>query len=388
LPDDPTVHGAQALALADELAPRLDERAADAEAHRRLHDETIAECEPLWPLVVPTSLGGRGADLGTLLEVTRRLARGCPASAWTISFLIMHSWLVAKLPDAVSAGVLRPERPFALCPAPLAPTGTLRPAEGGYVVNGAWEWATGVSHAEWVLVHGLLDGPEFSMRFALVRRDDVAVDDVWHTSGMAATGSQTVRVDEVFVPEGLTLDSGLFLRGQVPIEGDGLAGMPTIGVLALMAATPALGAAERAVDIYRTQLAERTLAYTIGDRARDQPAAQIRLATAIADVDAIAARWERTAADLQAAAHAGSVDERLRVRVRLVGAATVRDARRVINHICEGAGARPYFSDQPLQRIQRDVEVLKGHTIFDWDRAAELAGRIELGDPLGPTDMA
>lgn len=388
MPDDPAAHGARALDLADELAPRLAERAADAESRRRLHEQTIAECEPLWPLVVPTALGGHGADLGTLLEMTRRLARGCPPSAWTISFLVMHSWLVAKLPDAASAGVLRPERPFALCPAPLAPTGTLRPVEGGYVVNGAWEWATGVSHAEWVLVHGLLDGPDFAMRFALVRREAVDVDDVWHTSGMAATGSQTVRVDEVFVPEGLTLDSGLFLRGQVPIEGDGLAGMPTIGVLALMAATPALGAAERAVEIYRTQLAERTLAYTVGDRARDQPAAQIRLATAIADVDAIAARWERTTTDLQEAADAGYVDERLRVRVRLVGAATVRDSRRVINDICEGAGARPYFSDQPLQRIQRDIEVLKGHTIFDWDRAAALAGRIELGDPLGPTDMA
>ena len=386
--ENPAAPAERALALADDLAPRLDERARSAEAQRRLHDETIAECEPLWPLVVPTSVGGQGADLATLLEMTRRLARGCPASAWTISFLVMHSWLVAKLPAASSAGVLTPERPFALSPAPLAPTGTLRRVDGGYMVNGTWEWATGVSHAEWVLVHGLLEGPEFAARFALMGRHEVAVDDVWQTSGMAATGSHTVRADEVFVPEGLTLDSGVFLRGQVPIDGDGLAGMPTIGVLALMAATPALGAAERAVEIYRAQLAERTLAYTIGDRARDQPAAQIRLASAIADIDAVAARWERTTADMQAAAASGAVDDRLRVRVRLVGAATVRDSRRVINEICEGAGARPYFSDQPLQRIQRDVEVLKGHTIFDWDRAAALAGRIELGDPLGPTDMA
>jgi alkylation response protein AidB-like acyl-CoA dehydrogenase len=379
---------AEALDLADDLAPRLDARAIEAEAQRCLHAETISECEPLWPLVVPTSLGGDGADLAALLEVTRRLGRGCPASAWTISFLIMHSWLVAKLPAARDEELLSAARPFVLTPAPLSPTGTLRPVGDGYVVSGEWAWATGVSHAEWVLVHGLVEGADFEARFALLPRDEVHVDDVWHTSGMAATGSHTVRAADVFVPGGRTIDSDTLLRGQVPVDGDGLAGLPTIPVLALMAATPALGAAERALEIYRAQLAERTLAYTLGDRAGDQPAAQIRLASAIAALDAVSARWERAIADLQAAADAGPVDDRTRARMRLVAAATVRDSRRVINDICEGAGARPYFSDQPLQRIQRDVEVLKGHVIFDWDRAAELAGRVELGQPLGPTDMA
>ena len=53
-----------------------------------------------------------------------------------------------------------------------------------------------------------------------------------------------------------------------------------------------------------------------------------------------------------------------------------------------GAGASVYFESHPLQRLQRDVETLKGHVVFDWDRAAELAGRVLLGQPLQPTDMA
>jgi len=378
--------GAELLDLADTLAVRLDERATEAEQRRQLHDETLAECEPLWPLVVPTSLGGAGGSLGDLLEITRRLSYGCPASGWTISFLVMHSWLVAKLPGA--ADVLSPGRPYVLAPAPLSPSGTLVPTDGGFLVSGEWPWATGVAHAEMVLVHGLVDGPEFEARFALLRRADVEVDDVWHTAGMAATGSHTVRCDGVFVPEALTLSSDTMLRGQVPIAGDGLERMPTIAVLAMMAATPALGAAARAVDLYRAQLAERTLAYTLGDRAGEQPAAQIRLATAVADLAAIESRWRAATVALEVAAVEDRVDERLRAHSRLIAAATVRDSRRVVNDIAEGAGARPYFSDQPLQRIQRDVETLKGHVIFDWDRAAELAGRVELGAPLGPTDMA
>jgi len=39
-----------------------------------------------------------------------------------------------------------------------------------------------------------------------------------------------------------------------------------------------------------------------------------------------------------------------------------------------------------LQRLQRDVEVLKGNIVFDWDRTAEL-GRVALGLRLRATDM-
>jgi hypothetical protein len=46
-----------------------------------------------------------------------------------------------------------------------------------------------------------------------------------------------------------------------------------------------------------------------------------------------------------------------------------------------------YYQTSPLQRLQRDVEVLKGHVVFDWDRTAELAGRVALGLPLRPTDL-
>ncbi|MEZ5248450.1 MAG: hypothetical protein R2713_04275 [Ilumatobacteraceae bacterium] len=47
-----------------------------------------------------------------------------------------------EVPGRGAPGVLLPERPWALAPAPLAPTGTLRPVDGGFVVSGRWEWAT------------------------------------------------------------------------------------------------------------------------------------------------------------------------------------------------------------------------------------------------------
>ncbi len=171
------------------------------------------------------------------------------------------------------------------------------------------------------------------------------------------------------------------------VDGDGMAGHPVPPVLALVASAPALGAAEAAVDLYRQRVQERVLAYTLGDRAREQPAAQIRLATAMSDLASARLRWAAAIDELRDAAEAGAVPDGLRVDIRLSAAATVRAARAVIGTVCEGAGASVYFTSSPLQRLQRDVEVLKGHVVFDWDRTAELAGRFALGFELGPTDM-
>jgi hypothetical protein len=96
------------------------------------------------------------------------------------------------------------------------------------------------------------------------------------------------------------------------------------------------------------------------------------------------ARWEGVLAKL---ARGSPVSKSDRVDVRLAAASVVRTARRTIGLVCEGAGASVYFDSHPLQRLQRDVETLKGHVIFDWDRSAELAGRHALGFDLRPTDL-
>ena len=53
----------------------------------------------------------------------------------------------------------------------------------------------------------------------------------------------------------------------------------------------------------------------------------------------------------------------------------------------EGAGASVFFEDSPLGRIHRDLVTIKGHVVYDWDRAAQLVGKLEVGLEPGPTDM-
>ena len=369
----------------------LTDRADSAEQLRRLPDETMSDllAADLFRMVVPTSLGGHGLGIETLAQCTRILGQGCPASAWTISFLIMHSWLLGKFPAEARAEMFTTSRPWALAPAPLAPTGSAAPVSGGYRVSGRWEWATGIEHADWVMVHAV--PTDFTSAtgtlFVVVPRADVAVDDVWFTSGMRATGSNTVVLDDVFVPSHRTVPASALMSSLEALPGDGMAGIPVRPVLALVAAAPALGAAEAAVALFRDRIAERVLAFSLGDRQRDQPAAQARLGTVLSELAFARTRWDRALADI-AASVGRQLSAEERVGLRLAAAATVRASRGILGTVGEGSGASVYLSSSPLQRLQRDVEVLKGHVIFDWDRITELAGRVALGFELRPTDMA
>lgn len=376
------------LARCVALVPELDAHAADGESLRRVPDAILdaMRAADLFAAVVPSSLGGHGLGLATICQGTRILAHGCPATAWTTSFLMLHAWLLSKFPraacDELFAGGRAP-----LAPAPLAPSGQIAPVDGGFVVSGRWEWATGVAHGDWVLVHALQLEPAPTSRFAVLPRADVRVEDVWFTAGMRATGSNVVHVDDRFVPAHRTIPARTLLDSVESPAGDGLANVPVASVLSLVASAPALGAAEAAVALHRDRLAQRVLSYSLGDRAAEQPAAQVRLATAASDLAAARCRWDAAIAAMADAAAGGRPSDALRVDTRLAAAATVRAARHVIASVCEGSGASVYYADHPLQRLQRDVETLKGHVVFDWDRTAELAGRFALGFGLRPTDM-
>ncbi len=382
-----------ALEWAESLVPRLAERAAQAEILRELPADTIDEVtrSGAFGLVMPVETGGWGKGLRELTGVARTLAHGCVSSGWTLSFLMLHNWFLLRSPAALRDAVLDGAT-WSRIPCPLAPTGTATPVDGGYRVSGRWQWATGVQHADWVMVNALLpsDGPP-QARFVMAPMADVIVDDVWHTAGMRGTGSNDVVLDDVFIPEHLTVSAADF-RGDNPPGGQDFDNpfvtYPLTPVLTLVAASPALGGAEAAVEHFRDLLAERVLPYSGGIRQADQGAARVRFADALSTVRAARLVWEDAIEGVCTAYDAGHrLDPRERSRFRLAAAQVVRLSRQAVTTAVEGAGASVYFLDSPLQRIQRDLETIKGHVVYDWDRAADLAGRLELGFEPEPTDM-
>ena len=63
------------------------------------------------------------------------------------------------------------------------------------------------------------------------------------------------------------------------------------------------------------------------------------------------------------------------VQMRLTIAHVVRDCKKVVRDVMDGSGASVHFLDHELQRIQRDVQMMSAHTVFDLDLVGEQCGR-------------
>ena len=379
------------LTVSDDFVTRLAQRAAEAEDLRRLPDATIADfrAEGMGRLLLPARYGGEQAPFSAILEPVRRMAHGCASSAWTLGFYILHNWMLALFDERAQDEVFA-DGPV-LCPAPLAPTGRGLPVEGGVRLSGRWSWATGIMAADWVMV-GALCGPDEEMypALALLPAGQVRVEDVWHTAGMRATGSNDVVVDDVMVPQHRLVKVADIYAGTAPgaaLHGAATYRWPMVPALALVASMPALGAAEHVADVFAARLGERVLAYS-GVAQKQQPAAQIRLGDDRVRLRALDGLLRETVATLESMVADGArIPRAVRARARVAAAHIVHESRSVIADLLESSGASAQFLDSPLQRAKRDVDVISGHVVFDYDVSRELAGALEIGVPISPIAM-
>jgi len=362
------------------IVPLVASRARDAERERKPDDDVIdaLKASGVFRSFVPKQFGGYEIGLDLFVDIGVAVAEACPSTGWITTFYMEHNWLLGFFDDELQKDVFS-KQPYILAPGSVNPlAGQAVPKNGGYELSGHWKFATGIVHADWVLLSAMVPGDDKPVqRMCLVRPNQVEVRDTWHVDGMVATGSRDIVVDKLFVPE-----RNLSLLTPPAIgAGDKSTYLPRLPVppfLSLTAAIPALGAARRAVQLYRTLIGERVLFATQKVQSQ-RAAAQIRLATAIADVRAAEVVLRAAANSIERHARGEtrltSVDQ---LELRLTIAHVVRDCRRIVQHVMDGSGASVHYLDHELQRINRDAQMMSAHTVFDCDLAAEQAGRARL----------
>jgi alkylation response protein AidB-like acyl-CoA dehydrogenase len=219
---------------------------------------------------------------------------------------------------------------------------------------------------------------------------EVDVEDVWHTAGMRATGSNDVVVTDAWVPEHRLVKVIDIYGGTAPgaaLHDTATYRWPMVPALALVAAMVALGTAEWVADLYAERLGERVLAYS-GVAQKQQPAAQVRLGDARVRLAALRALTAQTADSIQQVVVGGErVRRQARAQARVAAAHIVQESRAVIGDLLEASGASAHFLSNPMQRARRDVDIISGHVVFDYDVSRELAGALEIGAQVSPISM-
>jgi 3-hydroxy-9,10-secoandrosta-1,3,5(10)-triene-9,17-dione monooxygenase len=372
------------------VVPLVAKNAEETERLRRPVDEVIGALAEtgIFRSFVPKRFGGYEIDADEFISLGLAVAEACTSTGWVTTFYMEHNWMFSQFPPETQEEVFG-QQPFILAPASITPSGQVTPRDGGYRLSGRWAWGTGVIHADWVLLNGVIPGDTPDVRLFLVPRDEIQIDDEWDAVGMAGTGSHDMIAEDVFVPENRSenlLDIAAGRGSGARWHDSACYRIPMLPLLTIAAAIPALGAAHRAVDVFKTQLEERILYATMGKQA-ERASAQMRLAHSVVRVDAAETLLRSVA---QRLTEWGNRDDLCppeeRAHLRLLSGHVVEICRDVVREITQSSGASAQRRRHPIQRLHRDIHTIACHTAFDLDLGAENYGRILLGrDPIAPT---
>ena len=374
------------IAALRELAPSIAASAAQTERQRKPLDANMAAIAATgaFRFFVPRRFGGFEYPLDTFVDVGLVLGEACASTAWVTTFCMEHNWMLAQFPQRAQEEIFG-ANPYVIAPATISPNGRATARDDGYLLNGRWQWGTGVMHADWALLSGIVEGTGELKLFALPIYD-VEVIDTWHVDGMAGTGSNDMQVHDVFVPGHRSQSITSMSVGRASggaWHATPMYRMPMMPILFLAAGVPAIGAARAAVKRFSQRAATRT---TFGSSVKqaDRTDTQIRLGSAKGRLDTAELIARHIAAECTRwGTQADVCPTEQRVRHRVLMAQAVRMARDVVRDLFEGSGANAHLASEPLQRIHRDVHAIASHTVFDCELIAEQYGRLELGLPPG-----
>ncbi|MBB5918626.1 3-hydroxy-9,10-secoandrosta-1,3,5(10)-triene-9,17-dione monooxygenase [Nocardia transvalensis] len=369
-----------------DLLPEIRERAVTAERERRVPEETIRQLTAagVFRMLQPARFGGDEASPVDFYQVIRAVATACPSTAWVTSVLGAHPWQLALFPLRAQQDVWGAD-PDTLVSSSYAPTGKLTVAEGGYRVEGRWNFSSGCDHAQWALLGALAPNDQGGMDYLtiLVPRGDYRIEENWEVSGLAGTGSNDIVIDGAFVPADHTYSAA----DQAALTGPGQEANPAAlyrisfgSVFSNTITAPIIGAAQGAYDAHVARQRERVRLSYGGQKVAEDPFAHVRVARAASEIDAAVLQMERNMTEQLRYAEAGEeIPFELRLRTRRDQVRGTERALFAVDLLFENSGGHAIRKPNAIERHWRDVHAGSVHVINDVERALAMVGKGEFG---------
>ena len=351
------------------ILPGIRARAASVEGLGRLPDETVRELDEVGMFrgLQPRQWDGLELDPATFFESVSLIGSACGSSGWVAGVLAVHPWEVALLSDRAQREVWG-ENTRTRLSSSYAPTGKVRPVEGGFELSGQWRFSSGVDLCDWAILGGVPEGEtEADISAFLVRRTDFEVDpDSWKVAGLAGTGSKTINIQSAFVPDYRRHKIADVNRGNIPgweVNDRPLYHLPWMaGIFTSAIAAPAIGAATGALNAFVEQTRTRVGAYG-GPPVAANPAIQFRLANALAEVENARMRMRTTWEEFYGLACSGArlIPADLQARSRYEGPRAISGCLHAAIEVFEVAGGGVMHLSNPIQRFLRDLLAMRNH---------------------------
>jgi alkylation response protein AidB-like acyl-CoA dehydrogenase len=367
---------------AERLSAAFAARGDEIEAARRVPADASAEMAKagFYRMFIPETVGGLETTPLIGCQVFETLARGEASCAW-VSFIGATSGsTLALIPQATAGDVFA--TPETMIAGVFAPNGRAEKTDGGFIVNGRWQWGSGTENAQWVLGGSMLMENGEPMQDAhgnprshmmMFNAADVEFLDTWHVTGLRGTGSTDFQVTDVFVPDERAV---AYLNPRNPDRP--LYQFPNFTFLALGIAAVTLGIARAAIDDLVT-LAQSKKRVGNSKTMAEKSHTQMEVARAEASLrsarafyyDAIGAAWS-------VAERGERMPMELRRDLRLATNNAVEASVKTVDAMYTLAGGTSVYNSSRLQRHFRDVHVATQHIMIGPD-ILETVGKLYLG---------
>jgi alkylation response protein AidB-like acyl-CoA dehydrogenase len=354
---------------------------AEGAAERDAGDVFVAEHYEMlkhhrvFSALVPADLGGGGLRHSAMCTFLRQLAHYSPSTALALS---MHQHLVAAAAYNHHQG--RPGKKLlervAADEAVLISTGasdwmesngSAKRTDGGFRISAKKPFASASPKGDVLVTSAPFEDPKEGwqvIHFAVpLAAPGVSLADDWRTLGMRATGSQTIILDNVFVP-----DDAITLRRPRGRFHPAWNTILTVAMPLIMSVYT--GVAEAAAAIGQQQATKRqsdpAVPYLLGELTNELTMAQLALDDMV-----------RLANDLNFTMNV-VVTNAVLVRKTIVAESVLATVEKAL----EAAGGAGFYRKTGLERLLRDAHAAQFHPLSG-KRQHRFTGRVALGlDPI------
>ena len=394
----------QLITNAQEIAPRLAQRAPVSESQRRLPVDTVEDLHRagLLAMNIPLEQGGTEAELDTQLAVYETIGGACASTAWVLgNHLVLCTRIQGNLGNAALPYMRDVAENGAVIAHAAVPGGTTRLANGGFVTRGRWPFVSGANVANMIFLStmipgpppgwqpsaeggdkGVLDPPDTHNRWLLVSPDDprLKIEETWRAMSLRASMSNDIVVDDIFVPEGQSL-----VDNRPPPHKPWLPNGPVALRVPLRARVwmsgMMLGIARAALDDTIEFATGQKM--SIGGQPRtSMPGNQFALADAAMELESARAFLYQEVRAIMAKANAGGEFQPMdATRMEMAGLVARENSIKCVDRLFTIRGANGLFETQNFERYYRDVRVGTLHAATSPDLTREQVGKSLFGIP-------
>ncbi|MFB3097173.1 MAG: acyl-CoA dehydrogenase family protein [Dehalococcoidia bacterium] len=377
------------IAAAKDLRPQIRTARDDLETLGHLPESLVGAMARvgLFQLYLPRSMGGAEVDPITGICAIEELSKVDGSVGWCAVLASNISGFAGWLDDDVGRNLFG-QPPDVRGAGSLRPMGQARCIDGGYMVSGRWDFASGINHANVLLctckiVDG--QGPRLTpngvpeTRMFLTPSEGATIYNTWSVVGMRGTGSNDFVVKETFVPQERSLSLSEPPRETGPLYSRGF-----LTAFWALNAGNALGIARGAMDAF-LELAGQTGSTMSATLLRDRSAVQTTVGEAEAIISAARAYLIDAVGKAWQAAVEDSPDPSAQItQARLAITHAVRESVRAVDLLFHAAGSNAVYQKNSLERYFRDIHVAVQH-LAGLPAVFESGGQALLGlKPNGP----